>query len=820
MRYVVPILIVFLIVSFWMASQAQEQSPFAPQYQRVSIPLPTKGLNSSMTGYLPGDQAAVLRNLIVGNQELSFIHCMRSPFKYPADYESNAPVNFVGGYRPSGANLTLILQSGGIVYALDADAESLTAANIITDTAYNSYNISPVNGTLSGTSGNNWVVLDSAGRWKSIFADGSFLTLEIDSAGSGLWSEYKVDYIQDDSVLYLTGNLGYSPANDTFFLTGGVGEIIFGETFVDSFWILAKSGKYVYGNHLTDVTQDTSYYKFDPTSFSLYGVTQSGEVVMRWYIPSAGMGGGGTASKLSGSIAAGGRWYLFVDQGNIGNNGSCIDSLQEQEFWTMFPINRTVSAGRTIETFSSGVTAESDSNPTISIHRLFIDKTSYIKVTADVVLDTAYASGSDPVRIIKVVADTVSGLVFKSGDWFVAPVDSITSDTGAMWRMNVFGRDNDSDTLYANAGSFNATCLDTSISLYRRIKRMRDVGGYNCGVFWRNRFCTVHDSTPSQVDFSVAYYPDSMDEYFVQVSPDDGERILWMREMYGNLIIGKYSSIWKINGIPGLDNFATLEKSWQGASFVVDRSIVTWNNLLFGLGRDGFYVYDFNSMVKISGDIREFLTDTLDWDYYGRIRGEFFDDHYWCTFPRTSHRTEQNFGSLIFDPVNQAWSTSTLSFGDAYIDRTNVVSDTDQVYMGKVDLTQVWVYGRGTTQEVVEWTTGWIDLDGDPWTEEVVTRVMLVYDVANLYPTETEANLSCYLYTDNSYSLSTYSGEHVEHRSLTVSSQGSRKVAKFEFRGDETRGYEHKIRISAPTGVLWTKIGGLAVEYYTESVDY
>jgi hypothetical protein len=295
--------------------------------------------------------------------------------------------------------------------------------------------------------------------------------------------------------------------------------------------------------------------------------------------------------------------------------------------------------------------------------------------------------------------------------------------------------------------------------------------------------------------------------YFTIVSADDGEKITFLKQMYGNLIIGKQSSIWKSSGIFGLDAFASLTKVVDGQSFISGKSIVSHQGLLFGLGIDGFYVFDFNSMVKISNQIDNLLRDSLNWNYAHNVTAAYHDNHIWWSYP--SRASIKNDRTLVYSPTYQAWGkVDGMPFSSIVVDNTD--SDTSGVYFGDPTNAIVSVYGAASDNEATiqaEMRTGWMNL-GSSWHEKLIDRMFVVTSRLGTSP-----GVTLSLYRDGS-STATASEQYL---GLTA-----RDKRMMWLSPDLSRGYEHKIGVylSAMLGTGYVKFGKIGMEYQIEDVDY
>jgi hypothetical protein len=259
--------------------------------------------------------------------------------------------------------------------------------------------------------------------------------------------------------------------------------------------------------------------------------------------------------------------------------------------------------------------------------------------------------------------------------------------------------------------------------------------------------------------------------------------------------------------VPGLDVFATLSKAIEGISFVAPRSIVSYNNLLFGLGNNGFYVYDYNSMIKISQPVETIVKDSINWERVDQVVGDYFDNHFWWSYP--SRGSVVNNRTLCYNPSLKAWTTSTMDFRSVYVDRS--VNDSANVYIGNPDSGKVYIYGKdhdddGTAINAYL-STGWFNM-GTDWHDKSVSRGLLT----NHRRSSTSLSLSLLCVREDG------TGQTVA-RTLANTQNNYRGMSRAYFQVDQLRGTQYQLSITATTADS-LRIGNVGLEYQVEQTGY
>lgn len=761
----------------------------------------TGGLTTNQVGEIAPNTCLRLENFLFDNQELR----VRKGYTAAAQGFHNQPVRWIGLYRKQGTAGKLFVQSGNKLFIVNRVDKGDT---VWTDDEYSE--LFTTTGTVQKGDSNSYYMYGADST--SAFESYAFTSLDFDSTGMTTIT-LSVDYAVNDTTLRLTTVLPRKVTGWTYKFTAPVGTVISGETFVDSFYMATSTGILRYNDSTLLGSQNQEIIRFIPTST----ITDNNYADVYYTFSSA--------SLLNGSIgdaytkATSGDAYLKVSLRHKGMAGSL---LANKRYFFTYPVREAhwsvYNSSIIVRGFKGWFDYDTTGNqPIVSLVETAIDPTTKLTVYADSVIYRGTSTGDGTNGYTVIVDDSLmsgkDSTFFAAGDWFVSLGTSILDNFDSRNSPVIGNYFDDSLRIYVNGtwhDDFGGDTLDLNqpVTFYRRRIKSTSASGNNAAIFWNDRYHVVASSTPSQIDHSAQFSPsDFSDGLLTQVSPDDGEPILWLKEMYGALIIGKRSSIWRLTGVSGVDAFARLDKVVEGVSFVAPRSIVQRSGLMFGLGRDGFYVFDFNSMIRISEQINDLVKDSINWDYADQITGAYFDNHFWWSYPSRTSIT--NDRTLCYDPQNKALSTSTLNFQGIYVDAG--VNDTDNVYIGDSDTGKVYLYGMATTDAGTPITailaTSWFDM-GSSFLDKVVNRV----SVSNHRTSST--SLSC------SFAAKREDGLQVSSsRSLSGAQDTYRGRSRLWFTTDNLRGLEYQFSITA-TNAIGLRLGNVEVEYQILSAGY
>lgn len=755
------------------------------------------GLTTNQVGEVPNNACLQLENFLFDNQELR----VRKGYGLAAAGFNISPIHWMGMYRRQGAAGKLFVQAGNQLYIIDrGNIDTVWTDNEYTQNFFET-------GTVSvGGNGSMYIrTSDSTSRFESY----AFTSVDFDS-GTQTTKRYSVDYAVNDTILKLktatTGVTGW-----TYKFSVPLGDVVYGQTFVDTFYLATSSGALRYNDSTLSGTVTPVVVRGVPKRISKHADFDQGMNHYTMQFDSLKLDNGTWLQALYDN-----KQWVRVSLRAV---GAATSVLSGEVYYLTLPIyalgTYTYPTYGYIRTGGGAFLYSQTANPKVSLVNVEIDPTSKLTVYADSVIFRATASGTYDTRTIIVDDSLMSGkdsTYFASGDWFVCWGTSITDDFDSKYSAVVGNYLDDSLRVYVTDCFMkqDADTIETNVPLtfFRRRIAIDASTGVNAAIFWNDRYHVVYSETPSEIEHSAQFFPsDFSDGLLTQVSPDDGEPILWLREMYGALLIGKRSSIWRLTGISGVDAFARLDKVVSGVSFVAPRSIVERSGLMFGLGRDGFYMFDFNSMVKISDQINDLVRDSINWDYASNITAAYFDGHFWVSYP--SRTSIVNNRTLCYDPQNKAWSTSTLNFEGIYVD--GGVDDTDNVYIGDPDTGKVYIYGNSITDAGASITailaTSWFDM-GSSFLDKIVNRASI---------------------TNHRSSSCSVSVSFVAKREDGIATTSSRTFsgAQDTFRGktriwmdtNNLRGMEYQLNLTA-TNAIGLRLGNVEVEYQILSAGY
>ncbi len=766
------------------------------------------GLSANRTGMVEANQCLELSNFLFDGSELK----VRGGYGKIANGFSGDAVDFIGLYRKSSGGSKLLVTSGGNLYIVNT-VESDTDW---TDNEYTG-NFLGID-TVSVGDSNSYYFSDNDTVFE-VFESYPLTKVKFDSTGKTT-IERTVDYALSDTAIKLTAVLPKKVTGWRYSLIRSLGEVVYGQSFVDSFYLATSTGKLKYNDSAVTGSFTPNVYRLvaDTVRLEYFWVNPTVQKCIGLVGLTLRNGNGGDSlcglpvafRNFMFSATMDDRIYCKVSLRSIGDSASLVANKSyhitlrvEHMDWCATP-NKITLAGYAAIPDNDTVT------PIFSFLKTEIEENSKITLTADSLI----FRGTTGFYQYTILVDDSSGFTatqFQSGDWFACYGSSIINNDLSQTASVIGGYVDDSSRVLITHGLWTKTAVADSIRTNKAITlfRRKTLGSTDAGViaatFWNDRLCVVRDSTPSQVDFSELFYPDSVSGYLVQVSADDGERITFLRDMYGALIIGKNSSLWKLTGVPGIDAFAQLSKASEGIGFIAPKSIIVRNGLMFGLARDGFYFYDFNSMVKISNQIDQFVQDSINWSRADQVTAAFFDDHYWVSY--ASRNSVTNDRTLVFSPSLQAWGTANMTFRSLLVDYGSV--DSSIVYLGLADTGMVCRYGddnddNGTAITAIA-KTSWFNM-ASGWYDKIINRVSL------LNHRKSATSIAIDLFKDGATSASA-------SRTLTGAQTGYQNLDKLWFTQDNTRGHEYQIKLTATTADS-LRLGGLGVEYQIDNTDY
>lgn len=784
----------FVIVAMVIDATCHAQE--APPQQYLEFPDFTGGLNLSHIGKIQPNQCLELSNFLIDNGEIR----VRDGFGHISDEFNTSGVSYLGLYRRYGTAGKLIVKSGTKLFIVNRGNVDTTW----TDDEYTQLFI--ITGTVNkGDSASMYLYSDNQ---NTKFENYAFNSVYLDSTTQTART-IAVSYAVNDTILKLATALPENMTGWTYSVPVAIGDIVSGETFVDSFYLATSTGKLLYNDSTLLGTQTQAAYR-DFVDSTL----APGNFFVRYFFNS-GMLDGTRQDAMT--RATSGNAFLKIALRHKGHaTGSILPNKRyfmtlpiDQAVWQTYPTSFSILTQGGAFMYDTAL-----ATPIASILEMEVDPTTAFTVR----MDSVIVRDEMVKRFVVFVDDSMmagkDSTLFASGDWFYTFGSSISDDYWGRRNAVVGNYLDDSLRFYGTApyittGGWlpDSITTNTPVTFYRRRVISGSSGGYVAGTFWNDRWCLVSDSTPSQIDFSDLFEPMSASGYLVQVNPDDGEPILWLKQMYGTLIIGKNSSIWKLTGVPGVDNFASLSRAIDGLSFVAPKSIVSYNNMMFGLGADGFYVFDFNSMVKISHPIEDLVRDSINWDRTSQIVGGYFDDHFWWSYP--SATSIVNDRTVCYNPYSKAWTTATMVFGFTLVDAG--VNGFDNVYLGDAETGKVYLYGSDNDDDgtaiSASLKTGWFNM-GTDWHDKIINRGLL----SNHRKTATSLSLSLLSVRPEGVGASvsrSFSGGLSNYRGLT----------RAFFQADQLRGTQYQLSITATTADS-LRIGNVGLEYQVESVGY
>lgn len=167
-------------------------------------------------------------------------------------------------------------------------------------------------------------------------------------------------------------------------------------------------------------------------------------------------------------------------------------------------------------------------------------------------------------------------------------------------------------------------------------------------------FLAGNSTNPSRLYFSALSDPESWPALnFIDVGKGDGDTITGLAFLLDRLIVTKQNSVWILEG----DSSSTfiLRRATDLAGCVDMHSIVTVNNTLGMLGRDGYYFFDGVRMQLASEKISTTF-DALNKSQLALVASEHFPSIRKVFISVPSGSMTSNDTVLVFDTLRAAWT--------------------------------------------------------------------------------------------------------------------------------------------------------------------
>jgi len=218
---------------------------------------------------------------------------------------------------------------------------------------------------------------------------------------------------------------------------------------------------------------------------------------------------------------------------------------------------------------------------------------------------------------------------------------------------------------------------------------------------------------------STLYYSGDSDptawdlESSADISSDDGDEITGMASFMEDLLIFKNNSIWVAQGTYDPDNELSIVKRVTDVGCVAGRSIVTLNNRVYFLGKEGIYEFDGVAARLISEAVENILDNISpsqrEWACAGGADGKYYLSY----APLGSNK---NTEMLVYDTMGRCWT----KYSGKYAEAADIV-----MLSGADDQNEILVGTSDDTGLVYELNSGGSD-DGDSGTATSATGTTLV----------------------------------------------------------------------------------------------
>lgn len=207
------------------------------------------------------------------------------------------------------------------------------------------------------------------------------------------------------------------------------------------------------------------------------------------------------------------------------------------------------------------------------------------------------------------------------------------------------------------------------------------------------KYCHIHDerlflagnsTEPSDLYWSEIYLPDFFNPAdYLQVRPDDGDDITFIKTLLGILTIGKQNTIQKLYTRGSTDNW-TLTDPYSFEGCPAPYSVVTTPVGLMYLGRKGIYSFN-GQQVKLMSDAVTPETEDVLSSNIESVTSVFWKNEYLMSYTSEESGATTNNRVLAYDVIRDAYaidyknvsSWAVLSSGDDYGVLYSGSSDTD-----------------------------------------------------------------------------------------------------------------------------------------------
>jgi hypothetical protein len=142
---------------------------------------------------------------------------------------------------------------------------------------------------------------------------------------------------------------------------------------------------------------------------------------------------------------------------------------------------------------------------------------------------------------------------------------------------------------------------------------------------------------------------------YIDLDPDDGDRITAMKALGDALIVFKEKRIYIVKYIGGPWVFDySLAKT--GVGCVSGHSVVTVEEKLIFLSEDGFYSFDGTNVAELSKKIKDKVIE-INPDYRMHVTGSVYkaSDQIWFTMPYDGGDTIAGQSPMASHPINETW---------------------------------------------------------------------------------------------------------------------------------------------------------------------
>lgn len=588
--------------------------------------------------------------------------------------------------------------------------------------------------------------------------------------------------VYEDTLIKLDrGNIsGDSLSNQDYYIQtnyGYLNDVVVAQNIL---FLATTNGLYKFdGNKLTPL-DTASYYGYlittDSVTYEPHTVQANlnfNDVTLRWKL-STWKGSGSTPAFADGT--SDGLWALnkalYVSLQPTSEDTASQTAQTRDHYYTMtYKILSVDKKGayNYLETNGAFMRPEAGAGMEVAIYETEVDSSSFFYFLLDsVTVDSTQTATNRWFGWNKFWPSdsTWDSTRFETGDWFVG----VSSGNGA--QMGYTGNEYPIVGMVDSSGCFYSCGGPCRISMYspdaavgyaiRHVKKSSKGVNYKTMCVYKDRLWVVTADAPDQIKYSEPFKPDSLTLYqTIGLDLSDGDEIVKVHEMHGELYIFTRNSIYSLSGATIADFYLRKVVADLGCS--APQSFVSMPEAVFFAHNTGLYLFNGGYPSKISELMCPIIEDSINWTAaYDVMCAGLYRNHIWVSYPSGS--SETNNRTLVYSLVDKRWGMQ--SFVAAAYHQIGHSLDSNEFMVSLEDSGSL-CFLRGTTDAGdsidAEYQTGYLDF-GYPELKQIL-EYYAVYDAVTpvlievtrndslLYTSEIGANATALTFKEKRVSL-------------------------------------------------------------------